>query len=867
MSIAQKAPGPDNRFFPLAVRLAFRDLTAGLAGFRIFIACIVLGVTAIVGVGSTARSLVDSLSREGQRILGGDASFTTVLRELGAPERQWLAQRGTVSEIAQMRAMARNASANAVLVEIKAVDSSYPAIGNLALEPPGLEVQEQLRARDGAFGLLGDEVLAQRLGLNPGDRILIGDANFIWRGVVKSEPDKLAGGLSLGPRVIISTQALRASGLIQPGSLLRWTYRISLPPQKLPSGIAPAQKSVVDGFLKDAEQAFPEAGWRVGTRDRISPNFTKNLERFTQFLTMVGLTALIIGGIGVANAVRGFVNRKRSDFAVLKALGASGSYVFLVSMTEVMTATAIGVVVGLLFGMALPFAIAGFFGTVIPVPFVPSIYLRELVLGAAYGFLAALAFSLAPLGHVHDTPVSALFRDSLQQEKTSLRAIYRVLIFIAGGLFIGVVLGTATDRRSAIIFLTAAALMLGMLQIVGALLAGLARRMPRKGRAEFRLAIANLGRPGALTRPVIASVGLGLSLFVTLSLIDTNLREPLRQGIPGQTPSFFFTDIQSAQADRFASFLKENAPEAKIEMVPMLRGRLVQVNGADAKTIRAKENVAWVLEGDRGITFSGQLPAGSELVEGDWWADNYRGPPLVSVESEVAEGLGLKIGDMVTLNILGRNISAQIANLRQVHWRSYGINFVFVFNPSAFSGVPHTWLSTATFANGVPAAAELELLDKVANAFPTVSAIRLKETLDAVAAIARQLGIAIRSATIVALIASILVLAGALAAGQSARLYDTVVLKVLGATRNRLITVLLVEFAILGLTTAVFALLAGTATAWLILDRVLLVDSFSWDWAGAIQTAVISLGIVMSLGLAGTWRVLGQRAGGNLRQG
>ncbi len=851
--------------FPLALRLALRDLRGGLAGFRIFIACIVLGVTAIVGVGSTARSLLDSLAREGQQILGGDVSFTTVLRELSTTEREWIGARGNLSEIAGMRAMARK-SDNAVLVEIKAVDSTYPAIGRVILSPPDLEIQQALRLNNGAYGLAGDETLRHRLSLNIGDTIMIGDAKFMWRGTVNSEPDKLAGGFSLGPRVMISMEALRASGLIQPGSLLRWTYRIALPQQRNPSGLAPASKSRIDEFVKGAEAAFPEAGWRVATRDRISPNFAKNLERFSQFLTLVGLTALIIGGIGVANAVRGFVNRKRSDFAVLKAIGASGSYVFLVSMIEVMIATAVGVAIGIAIGIILPFAVAGFFGTIIPVPFIPSIYFPEILLGAAYGFLAAAAFSLAPLGYVHDTPVSALFRDSLNQDKRSLRPTYKVLIGLAAILFVAVVLLTATDRRSAIIYLVASSLILGSLQIIGLLLGILARRMPRRGGTEWRLAVANLGRPGALTRPVIASVGLGLSLFVTLSVIDSNIREPLQHGIPGQTPSFFFTDIRSAQADSFAAFVKQKIPEAKLEMVPMLRGRVVRFNDSDVKTIRAKENVAWVLEGDRGITFAAEVPAGSNITAGQWWPEKYSGPPLVSVESEAADGLGLKLGDDVTLNILGRNVTAKIANFREVNWRSFGINFVFVLTPSTFVGVPHTWLATATFTEAGSDAAETQLVSAVATAFPTVSAIRLKETFEAVAAIARQLGIAIRSATVVALLASILVLAGALAAGQSARLYDTIVLKVLGASRRRLIGALFAEFLILGLTTALFAVLAGTATAWVILTRVLMIDNFAWDWQGGIQTALISLGIVVSLGIAGTWKVLGQRPARNLRE-
>lgn len=849
----------------LPLRLALRDLRAGLSGFRIFIACIILGVTAIVGVGSTARSLVDSLSDQGRRILGGDASFTTVLREISADERAWLESQGKVSEIGRMRAMARKGSEAAALVELKAVGPSYPEIGTLALEPGASSVADILERKDGVFGLLADEALVFRLGLKPGDQLKIGDATFQWRGLIKSEPDSLSGGLILGSRVIVSTQALRASGLIQPGSLVRWTYRIILQGRDSGNAQPLASKSLLDDFIKQTAERFPQAGWRVATRETVSPGFAKNLERFTQFLTLVGLTALIIGGIGIAGAVRGFVNRKQKDFAILKALGAPGSYVVYAALIEVLIAAMIGIVIGTAIGVALPFAISAIFGATIPLPFSPGVYPRQIVLGLTYGLLATLLFSLGPLGYLHDTPVSTLVRDTFGANRKRLRQSYKIALGALALLFLLTILLTATDRRSAAIFLAAAALILMALQVVGIVISTIVKRLPRRGSIEWRLAISNLGRPGALTRPVVTSVGLGLSLFVTLTMIDVNIREPLRRGIPGQTPSFFFMDIQSAQAESFKAFVAKELPEASIDMVPMLRGRLVKVGDTDAAKVMAKENVSWVLEGDRGITFATEVPEGSKVTEGSWWAKDYSGPPLVSVEAEVARGLGLDLGDSVTLNVLGRNITAKIANLREVNWRSYGINFVFVFTPNTFAGAPHALLATATLKADMSGSREGKLVTELASAYPNISTIRLKETLEAVAAIARQLGIAIRSATLVALLASVLVLAGTLAAGQSARIYDSVVLKVVGATRLKLTGAYMLEFVILGLATALVSLGAGTITAKLILTRVLNIDSFEWDWGGAAETLLLSLALIILIGIAGTWRTLKLPASGILR--
>ena len=855
----------DPRRLSLPVRLALRDLKAGLSGFRIFIACIVLGATAIVGVGSTSRSLVDSIGREGRRILGGDLSFSTVLRELTSQERTWLQARGALSEIATLRVMARKASGQAVLVEIKAVDPSYPNVGTVQIEPATPEIQNGLASQSGAFGLYSDESLQIRMDLKPGDELMIGDSRFIWRGVLKSEPDKLAGGMALGPRVMISTQALRSSGLIQPGSLVRWTYRLQVQAADGGSGRLIASNEQVQAIVRESETAFPEAGWRVGTRDRISPNFSRNLERFTQFLTLVGLTALIIGGIGIANAVRGFVNKKRTDFAILKALGASGSYVFSLAMTEVLLAALIGIAIGVSLGIALPFGIAAIFGAIIPLPFTPAIFPTEIAAGVVYGLLAAIAFSAGPLGRLHDTRVSQLFRHDLEHADGRLRLRYRLTIAASGLCFLGMIFLTATDLRAATIYLLAAGVILIFLQGVGLAFVRLARAAPRFGGSEMRLALSNLGRPGALTRPVIASVGLGLSLFVVLSTIDENIREPLSQGVPGQTPTFFFTDIRANQGDAFSRFIQDKAPGAKIEMVPMLRGRLVALNGEGVKSLRARENVAWVLEGDRGITFANEVPEGSKLLRGEWWDASYKGEPLVSVEAEVAEGLGLKIGDTVTLNVFGRNISGRIHNLREVNWRNFGINFVFVFNPAAFAGAPYSWLATATYPGAATAVDENAVVTSVTEAFPGVSTVRLKETLDAVAGIARQLGMAIRSATIIALFASVLVLAGALSAGQSARIYDLVVLKVLGATRGRLVLALAIEFLTLAAITSFCAMVIGSLTAKIILTRVLVVETFVFDAAGALQTTLLAVAIVVVLGLVGTWTALGRRPARELR--
>ncbi len=843
------------RGLALALRLALRDLRGGLGGFRIFLACIALGVAAIVGVGSVSRSLSDGLARESGRILGGDVSFALIHRELNAPERQFLEERGALSTVAAMRVMARTQAGAAALVEIKAVPLAYPSIGE-AILAPATPLQRALAKRDGLPGFVAEAALAARLDLKIGDKILIGDGAFEYRAELVSEPDKLASGIGFGPRVMISIDALRATGLVQPGSLVRWINRLTLRPD---AAGKPAAETRVNEAVAQARDEFPDAGWEIRTRSNISPQFDKNLERFTQFLTLVGLTSLVVGGVGVANAVRGFVDRKRNDLATLKSVGATGGFVFLTSLIEVMLVALIGVGIGLGLGAAIPFGVAAAFGAVIPLPLQPSVYPLELATGALYGLLTGLVFSLLPLGRAHDISVSALFRDQIAPDSTMPRPRYMTMLAIAAIGLCGTILWLATDRKLAAIYLASTLALFITLRLVAVAIMDVARKAPHVRGAELRLAIANIHSPGALTPSVVLSLGLGLALLVTLTLIDGNVRNQISQTLPGKTPSFFFMDIRSAEAPAFDAFLHAHAPDAKVERVAMMRGRVVRLNGLRPEEVKAKEEAAWVLEGDRGITYSQDLPEGSELVEGEWWPADYAGPPLVSMEAIAADGLGLKLGDEIALNVLGRTISGKIANLRKVNWRSLGINFVFVFSPNTFAGAPHTQLATATFPPGGDPARELALLKDVSNAFPAVTSVRVKDALDAVADIMAQLAVAIRGASGVALAASVLVLAGALAAGRRTRTYEAVILKTLGATRRQLLKAILYEYGLLGVGAAIFGVLAGGLAAWGIVTRVMRMDGFIWLWSSAIAATLIALLATVGLGLIGAWRILGQK--------
>jgi putative ABC transport system permease protein len=838
------------RALPLALRVALRDFRGGFSGFWVFIACLALGLAAITGVGSVSRSLAQGLMQQGRIILGGDLSFELVQREADAKEQNFLAARGRLSEIALMRAMARRPDGQAALVEIKAVDAAYPVQGAVGLAP-GQDLQKVLAAHDGVYGIAADPAFASGLDVHPGDQFKIGLQTFELRAILTSEPDKLAGAVGFGPRVMMSEAGLRATGLLQPGSLVKWVYRLSL-----------LRGEQVDSVAAAVRAAFPAAGFDIRTWKNVSPQFTRDLGRFSQFLTLVGLSSLLIGGVGIANAVAGFVARKRETIATLKALGASGGFVFVVMLAEVLGMAGLAMAAGIPFGAALPFALKAAFGTLLPFPLAPSIFPREIAAGLLYGVLTALAFSLLPLGRAHDVRVSALFRDEVAPARVWPRPRYLIMLLASAMALAASVVTLASDRRLALIYLAAAIGAFVVLRTLAALVMALARKSPRPRNVELRLAVGNLHRFGALTPSIVLSLGFGLALIVALAVVDGNLYHALDHSRSETTPSYFFLGVARSEAADFGDFLGGREPGAKLEFVPMLRGRFVEIKGRPVGAVKAKDNVAWALEGDRGISFSETMPPGSTLAAGTWWAANYSGPPLVSLDSEVADGLGLASGDDITVNVLGRNIRARIANLRKVDWRSLGINFVLVYSPNTFVGAPYSDLVTLTFADG--RRGDPALVGDVAKAFPDVASLRVKDALEAVKDIVDKLALAMRGAASIALVAATLVLGGALAAAQRARLADVVILKVLGATRRRLLTAFLCEFGLIGLAAAVFGLLAGGAAA-LAVVRIVMDLDFVWLWPQALAAAGAALAAALLLGLLGTWRVLGQKPAQYLR--
>ena len=844
------------RLLSTILSFARRDLRGGLKGFRVFLVCVAIGVAAVTSVNAVSQSLLASFAMQGRSMLGGDLTLARSLRVLEPDERAYLSSLGRISEIAILRAMARTHDDRAIMVDAKVVDEPYPLVGETVLEP-ATPLARALSKDGDLYGAVADASFIDRSGLRIGERFDLGNAHFVLRGEIRSEPDRIATGIGFGSRVMISRAGFDASGLGSTASLTRWVVRLAL----ANPGVDDARvKAQADDILRQ----FPKSGWDARTRANVSPQLTRNVERFTQFMALIGVVSLIVGGVGVSIAVGAFVDRKRESIAILKAVGAPGGVAFSLVLVEMMLIALAGALIGAAVGAASPFIAARFAGPALDLPFEPILSGRAIVAGVAIGLLSALTFVVAPAGRAHDTPVAVLFRSAATMEGGRLRKRYVFGAIAAFAAMIALVYALSSEKRIALMAIAGVAASAVVLRVVGWAVAHGAAFGANVRNLPARLALGNIRRPGAVTRPVVTSLGLGLTLLVVIVGVDGNVRRQLKAGDPGRTPDYFFADVQSAQAAAFRKMLKARQPDAAIEEVPMLRGRIVRVGSRRAEEIKAEQNAAWVLDGDRGITYAASPPPGSKVTAGLWWPADYKGPPLVSLDGDIARGLGLSVGDEIAVNVMGREISAKIANLREVDWRSFGINFVLVFTPTTFAGAPHTELISMTIPSETRATAG-SLVSDISKAYPTVVTLAVRDALQQALSLTEKLSTAVRAASSITLVTALLTLGGALAAGQRARLYDAVVLRMLGATRRRLIFAYFLEFLVLGVATSAFALAAGSVAAQLIVTRLMKLD-FVFDWTGLAAIVAIGCATTIGLGLTATWRTLGAKPARVLRE-
>lgn len=824
----------------LAWVLALRDMRGGLPGLRLLAVCLFLGVAALAAVGSLSSAIVGELSARGQTILGGDLQMEVSQRQAAPEELAAFRRAGQLSETVRMRAMASTLDgASSLLIELKGVDSAYPLYGAFRLESGA--ARGRPKGREVAIA----PALAERLRLKVGDSVRIGEAELRVIGIVAEEPDRLGEGFTLGPVALTDMAGVAATGLIQPGSLYTSKYRIRTN-EPVAAG---------DALLKQ----FPSGGWEVDDRNNGAPGTRRFIERLGQFLSLVGLTALIVAGIGVGNGVTSYLDNKRASIATLKSLGATSGIIFRTYLIQIVLVALGGIVAGLAVGGLSPWLIATVAGDALPVQPRVALYPEPLLTSAAFGLLIAIGFSLAPLARARDVTAASLFRGGIEAATRPPLGIAVVIVVVAVAIA-ALAIATAQESRFAGLFLGSAAALLAGLALVGGAISWGSSRIPSPRAPLPRLALANLHRPGAQTSRLVVALGLGLTLFATLAVIESNLAGQIERTIPKKAPSFFVLDIPVAEATAFRSLVDSRAPGSEIVTVPSLRGPIVAVNGQRVSEMKTIPEDAWILRGDRGLTYMADLPQGNRVVAGKWWSKDYAGPPLVSLDVRAADALGLKPGDTMTVSILGVEIEATIASLREINWDSMGFNFALIFSPGVLESAPHSVMATiATSGN------ETALSNAVAQAFPSSSLIRVKDVIGQVSGVLGQLATAVRLASLLAVFAGVAVLVGAIAASRRQRIYDAVILKTLGATRRQVLGAQAIEYAGLATLVAVLAVIVGGIGGYVVVTQTLGLD-WAPDWWQVVATVVAGAAAVLVLGLAGSLPALNARPARALRE-
>lgn len=830
---------------PQVLRLALRELRSGFSGFHVFIACVALGVMVITAVGVLTDSLRRGFEQQGELLLGGDLVLSRAHRPAEPKELAWLNAQGRMAAMATMRTMARRIDGqDQALAELKGVDTAYPLVGAVQMQG-GAGFAEAIHKQGGAVVA---PILLERLGLSVGDSIALGSTTVPITGVVEDEPDSITDNFTYGPRVFVSLETMQRTGLVQLGSLVRWRYAL-----KIADGRASEEQLV--RFRDQLASALPDSGFTMRDRRNPSPRVTRSLDRLRQFLTLLGLTALLVGGVGVANAVATFIDRRRRVIATFKSLGATSGMIFGVFLTQVLLIAAIGVAIGLVLGYLVPVIANAIYGDALPIRATVTISPWSIASAAAYGFLVALVFTLWPLGRAELVRAGVLFRDEVAPEPVRPRPrVIALTVATVAALVLFAVLSSEV-RWIAIYFCVGLVAVFALFAGLGVLVTYVARRLPRSTVPEVALAIGNLGAPGGLTRSIVLSLGAGLSLLVAVALTDSSMVRELTTHLPETSPTYFVLDIAKTDADEFRQLVNRVAPGSEIRDAPMLRGRIVELGGRPVDQIKPAPEAQWVLTGDRGLTYSEGVPEGSRVVAGEWWPADYDGDPLVSFEAELAGHLGVGLGDTVTVNVLGRNITARIASLREVKWESLAINFVMVFSPNALQAAPHSLLATITLPPDADLARDAELARAISNTFPSATAIRVKDAIDAFNDVFGKVMTAVRVAGSITLLAGALVLAGALATAQRRRIKQAVILKTLGAIRKRILLSHFVEYAVLAAVTAAVAAVLGTISAWIVVTQVMEID-FTFSSTAVLGALALALVLVMGFGGFGTWQVL-----------
>lgn len=839
------------------LRVALRDLKGDLRRFSILLACLALGVATIALVGSVGAALQSALTDNARLLLGGDLQARLSYRSATADELALFDGLGEVT--ASIEVMGRAAKGdNTAFLALRGVDDTYPLVGTAEIDAADdRSLIDRLNLPDGRFGVVPDTLLLDRLGLSVGDSVTIGKAEFEITGTIRHLPDTLNANFQFGIPALLSNEGVLATGILGPGILARYSYSIVLRDGDFATAAATIRRE------------FPQAGWQVAAPDDATTELSRFFTIFSRFLIIVGLSSLLVGGVGVSSAISAYITDRQRSIATLKALGATSRRILVHFLTQVLLISVVGILLGLILGAILTLIALPLIANLVGLRLSIVIDLPSLATAAGFGLLTALAFGYLPLWRAQKLRPALLFRSAGSAVEGGLRLSdyirpqLWVPLLAAGGAIYWLAL--ITTKRADVVFWYTIGALIGfvLLRLAAFLLQAGLRRLPPLPNALWRNAVKSIHRPGAPAPIVVLSLGLGLALLLLIALIDANLRHQLdRESIPN-APSFAFIDLFDDEVQSLKDWSAARKDVESFEPVPMLRGLMTAINGtaiADRDPQPSPEMLALIAD-EIPITYSAQVPDYSTVGSGTWWPADYSGTPLVSVSSRYRDQLGVKLGDTLTFQVSGIDIVATIANFRDFVWRDGTVNFSFVFSPNAFADLPVSSLGLLKVTPG----AERQVQKDLVAEFPDLVFLPTSEAVATFANILQSITTAVESIGGLAVLSGALVLAGALLAGRRQREADAVVMKVLGAQRGDIVRAYVIEYAVLGLLATALASALALVGTWAFVTHVLEIDVY----VDAGLIALVAIGTVVLtviVGTLATWSALSAKPATFLRE-
>jgi putative ABC transport system permease protein len=833
----------------LARRLALRDLRGQKSGLLIVLLCLGVGVASVAGIGSLRAALNQGIAESSRGILGGDLAISTGLGPLPPAVPAWFEQRGArVTESVDTRSILVAPSGRRILVAARAVGPGWPLLGRVESDPPN-QFAALASGLDGKPSLLLDPSAASSLGLRAGDQITLGGIKLVYRGGIVASPDSLGDSKLFGAKAFVAISALTGSPLLVPSGLVTFSLQAVLP-----AGVSVRQTELA------FHRHFPAAPWRILEAGDAAPDLTRFVDQASLFMILLGLAALLVGGIGVANGVEAWLAARARSIATLRCLGASARLVSLIYGLQLLALGVPGILLGLVAGAVAPVLVLPLLRGKLPLPAHIGLYPTPLLLAAMFGLLVGLVFAMPPLRRAAAISGAALFRLAGLPARSafSWRAFSAQALAIFG--LVGLAVFSVPRPLLALGFCAGAILTLALLRGIAMLLMRLLPLLPAPRDAALALGLRRLYGPASSLPLMMLSAGAGLTVLVAVAEIRGNLLAEFSGALPAAAPSFFFIDIQPADLPKFEAALAKTNAAHDLQTMPSLRARILAVAGKPVEQFHPPGRSDWPLRSDTGFTYAAKPPPGTLLAQGKWWPSDYLGPPLVSFDVNIAHDWGLKIGDTITVDVLGRKFDLRIANLRDIHWQSLQLNFLMVGTPDPFAGAPYTLLATVKADPGRSG----DVLAAVTDALPGVTGIDVEQLLRGFAGLLGQIAAAVSMVGLVALLAGGLVLISATAAEREARIAEAVVLKTLGASRAQVRRAWLLEFAVAGGIAGLAAAILGTMAAALTITQVFHTD---WHFEPIIMavTLLASIFFMLIFGFVSTAQALREPAAARLR--